>query len=94
MSAPAEHRVSNHGTLKITINSGVAEEELSLNDQDQIFHLGETYRFIKNFDYDFGDIKSIKFKWHRSLGLVVHEHMWIDSLTIVPLSSNNILNRE
>ncbi|CAG2120823.1 unnamed protein product, partial [Medioppia subpectinata] len=83
----------NHGILMVTLH-GDNDEQITLNEKDQIFHLGQTYTFIAKFDYKFGDVKKVTFKWHRTLGGIIKQKMWIDSITVVPLSSDHILDTQ
>jgi len=87
------HSSDNHGTLMVTLH-GDNDEQITLNDKDQIFHLGQTYTFIAKFDYNFGEVRKVTFKWHRTLGGIIKQKMWIESIRVIPLSSDNIQDKQ
>ncbi|XP_054165873.1 pancreatic lipase-related protein 2-like [Oppia nitens] len=90
----ADDGVDNHGVVTLTLHGNNAQTQIQLNDKDQIFHLGQTYTFIVRSDANIGDITKMTFKWHRTLGSIIHQKMWIDSITVDPISSDNIMDKQ
>jgi len=89
----SDHSGTEHGTMYITLYGQHVIAETNLNSEAQDFHQGSTYNFILRSDTDFGDITSVTFRWHRLLGIILKSKMYVESITVVPLTSPNVMDR-